>query len=151
MIEKKYIRDKRSPIPKSEAVSRMMSANKGSDTNPERALRKALRSKGLIGYRLNYKKVPGKPDICFVSRKVAIFVNGCFWHRCPHCNYPNPKHNQTYWVEKFNKTKVRDQTTQEELKQLGWRSFVIWECEIKHGVDKRAEYLVSKILSTQLK
>jgi DNA mismatch endonuclease (patch repair protein) len=148
MTDKKYIRDKRSPIPKSEAVSRMMSANKGSDTNPERTLRKALRSKGLIGYRLNYKKVPGKPDICFVSKKVAIFVNGCFWHRCPHCNYPNPKHNQTYWIQKFNKTTARDKRTQEQLKELGWRTFVIWECEIKKDADKIAENLASEILST---
>jgi DNA mismatch endonuclease (patch repair protein) len=123
----------------------MMSAIKGTDTSPERALRSALRAKGMVGYRLNYKKVLGKPDICFVSKKIAIFVNGCFWHRCPHCNYQTPKHNQSYWAIKFNKTTARDKRTLELLKGLGWDVYVVWECEIKKDVNGVAEMLGKRI------
>jgi len=128
-----------------------MSAIKGKNTIPEKLLRKALRERGLGGYRLNYKKIPGKPDICFVSKRVAIFVNGCFWHRCPNCNFPAPKHNQIYWATKFNKTVARDQRNIEQLQALGWRTFVIWECEIKEDVNSIAENLRGQILSIKLK
>jgi DNA mismatch endonuclease (patch repair protein) len=77
-----YVRDKRSPVPKNEAVSRVMSANRAKNTKPELLLRKALWQAGARGYRLHYKRVPGRPDISFVSKKVAIFVNGCYWRRC---------------------------------------------------------------------
>jgi DNA mismatch endonuclease (patch repair protein) len=129
-----YLRDKRSPVPKSDTVSRVMSANKAKDTKPEKALREALRISGLIGYRLHYEKMPGRPDICFVSKKIAIFVNGCFWHRCPHCNYPYPKNNQVFWKDKFDKNIARDQKKIDQLHALGWRTFVVWECEIKKDV-----------------
>jgi DNA mismatch endonuclease (patch repair protein) len=77
-----YKTDKRSPIPKTEAVSRVMSANKAKNTIPEILLRRMLYANGLRGYRVHYKKVPGRPDVCYVSKKIALFVNGCFWHRC---------------------------------------------------------------------
>lgn len=95
-MTEKYLRDKRSPTPKNESTSRVMSANKGKDSKPETTLRKKIWSEGLKGYRLHYKKIPGRPDICFVSKKVAIFVNGCFWHRCPKCNYSLPKNNTEF-------------------------------------------------------
>ena len=94
-----YIRDKRSPLPKSEAVSRVMSANRAKNTKPEIILRKALWSADLRGYRLHPKNIPGRPDIAFTSKKLAIFVMGCFWHRCPKCGYPLPKNNQQFWKE----------------------------------------------------
>ena len=74
---KVYVRDKRSPNPKNENVSKVMSANKAKDTSPEIKLRKALWKKGANAYRLHYKGLPGRPDICFVNKKFAIFVNGC--------------------------------------------------------------------------
>src|SRR4051812_18942030 len=90
-IMKQYVRDKRSPKPKNSIVSRVMSANKGKDTKPEIFLRKKLWEKGLRGFRKNYKLIPGKPDIVYTKKKIAVFVNGCFWHRCPHCNLSLPK------------------------------------------------------------
>lgn len=78
-----YVRDKRSPVPKSEATSRVMSSNRGRDTAPELALRRALWAAGRRGYRLHYKQVPGRPDIAYPTKKIAIFVHGCYWHRCP--------------------------------------------------------------------
>ena len=75
-----YFRDKRSPTPKNETVSRVMSANKAKNTGPEVKLRKKLREIGLIDYKLHSPKITGKPDIAFNKKKLAVFVNGCFWH-----------------------------------------------------------------------
>ncbi|HVX26317.1 MAG TPA: very short patch repair endonuclease [Parafilimonas sp.] len=135
-MDKIYIRDKRSPKPKNENVSRVMSANKGKDTKPELLLRKALWKNGLRGYRLNYKKVPGRPDIAFPSKKIAIFVHGCFWHRCPTCDLPLPKNNVDFWEEKFKKNLARDKQKLIQLKEKGWYTLVIWECKLKHGLEK---------------
>lgn len=131
MPGKEYIRDKRSPKPKNENVSRVMSANKAKNTKPEQTLRKMLWKEGLRGYRLNYKKIPGRPDIVFVSKKIAIFVHGCFWHRCPHCKLPSPKNNSAFWEDKFEKNIRRDKSKIDELVKSGWTVKVIWECEIK--------------------
>ena len=86
-----YIRDKRSPKPSSKTISKVMSANKAKDTKPELKLRKALWNEGLKGYRLNWKHVPGRPDIAFDGRKIAIFIHGCYRHRCPESDLPLPK------------------------------------------------------------
>lgn len=96
---------------------------------------------GLTGYRLHYKKIPGRPDIVFVSKKIAIFVNGCFWHRCPHCNLPLPKNNIEFWTLKFEKNVERDRRKIFELVDLGWSVTVMWECEIKKDLDD----MVSKL------
>ena len=119
------------PHPASEVTTKVMKANKSKDTKPEMILRKALREAGFPGYRLHWKKAPGHPDIAYPGRKVAIFVNGCFWHRCPHCNLPTPKRNQEYWVPKFERNVERDKNEQEDLIRLGWTVEVVWECEIK--------------------
>jgi len=132
--KKEYLRDGRAPIPKSESVSRVMSANKSKSTKPEIFLRKALREAGIKGYRLNWKKAPGRPDIAFPGKRIAIFVNGCFWHRCPHCDYALPKTNTVFWENKFSKNKSRDKRKLEDLEKLDWQVFVIWECEIKKSL-----------------
>ena len=119
------------PHPASEVTTKVMKANKSKDTKPEMILRKALREAGFPGYRLHWKKAPGHPDIAYPGRKVAIFVNGCFWHRCPHCNLPTTKRNQEYWVPKFERNVERDKKEQEDLIRLGWTVEVVWECEIK--------------------
>lgn len=134
--EVKYIRDGRAPIPKKESTSRVMSANKAKNTKPEMILRKMLWHSGLKGYRLHWEKVPGRPDIAYPKRKVAIFINGCFWHRCPHCNLPLPKSNIEFWRNKFNKNKERDKRKEQALKKVGWKVFTIWECTIKKDPDK---------------
>lgn len=134
-MTEKYLRDKRSPTPKNENTSRVMSANKGKDSKPEITLRKKLWNEGLKGYRLHYKKIPGRPDICFVSKKVAIFVNGCFWHRCPKCNYSLPKNNTEFWIKKFNANKERDLRKIKQLNDLGWSVLTFWECEIKKDIE----------------
>ncbi|MFZ3099870.1 MAG: very short patch repair endonuclease [Minisyncoccales bacterium] len=134
-VTKKYLRDGRAPIPKNEKTSRLMSANKGKNTIPEKTLSKALWNSGLRGYLKNYGEVPGKPDIAFKKERIAIFVNGCFWHNCPKCDFPLPKTNRTFWRKKFTLNKRRDAIKIKELHQIGWKTLIIWECEIKQCTD----------------
>lgn len=108
-----------------------MSANRAKGTKPEVTLRKALWRAGHRGYRLHYKKIPGRPDITFVSKKVAIFVHGCFWHRCPKCAYALPKNNTEFWQAKFDRNVARDKRKKADLKHLGWTILTIWECDLK--------------------
>lgn len=146
MKKKIYLRDGRAPIPTSEAISKVMSANKAANTKPETKLRKGLWAIGLKGYRCNYKILPGRPDIAFPKYKVAIFVNGCFWHRCPHCNLPTPKTNNNFWTLKFEKNKERDIKKEKSLTELGWKVSVYWECEINNDIDQVINRINSSII-----
>ena len=111
----------RSPAASSEATTKVMRANKRKDTKPELLVRQRLREAGLTGYRLQWK-VPGRPDIAWPGKKVALFVNGCFWHRCPHCQLPTPKSNVEYWVVKFERNKERDERNIRRSRRLAGRS-----------------------------
>ncbi len=128
--EIKYVLDKRSSTPTSEARSRIMRGNRSKNSKPEIKLRKALWHAGYRGYRLYPKRVTGKPDITFLSKKVAVFVHGCFWHRCPECNYMLPRTNSAYWKAKFERNLARDIENVQELESLGWIVVTIWECRI---------------------
>ena len=106
---------------------------KGKDTKPEIILRKALWHKGYR-YRKNYKLLPGKPDIVLPKYRAAVFVNGCFWHGHQGCKwFVKPKTNTEFWDAKFQYNIERDQRNYKKLKNMGWRVFIIWECEIRHG------------------
>jgi DNA mismatch endonuclease (patch repair protein) len=135
----KYLRDGRSPIPESEKTSRAMSANKGRDTRPEIELRRALRELGLPGYRLHWKNAPGRPDISYPGHKIAIFVHGDFWHRCPVCNLPLPVSHRDFWVEKLERNVKRDEKKITELEKQGWKVIVCWEHEIKENATRCAQ------------
>ena len=117
----------------SEAVRKSMQGNKRANTKPELLVRARLREAGLTGYRLQWK-VPGRPDIAWPGKKVALFVNGCFWHRCPHCNLPIPKSNVEYCSVKFERNVQRDAEAMDKLTEMGWRVHVIWECQLKKRV-----------------
>ncbi len=108
-----------------------MQANRGKHTKPELELRRLLREAGYPGYRLHWKKAPGRPDIAYPGRKVAIFVNGCFWHRCPYCNPPTPKSHSEFWEAKFSTNQQRDATKTAELERSGWTAVTVWECRLK--------------------
>ena len=119
-----------------------MRSNKGKGTGPELVLRKSLRENGLPGYRVNWKKAPGRPDIAYPGRKVAIFVNGCFWHRCPRCDLPLPKTHTDFWLKKFNRNIERDARKTKELEDSGWIVITVWECDIR----KRLQSTVARIV-----
>lgn len=130
MKNKRYIRDKRSPTPSSPITSKVMSSIRAKNTKPELAIRKRLWSIGIRGYRIHYD-IQGRPDIAFVNRRLAVFIHGCFWHRCPNCKLPAPRSNQLFWAEKFTKNMERDAQKISELEKIGWKVLVFWECEIK--------------------
>ena len=115
----------------SEQRSRNMSAIKSKNTKPEIILRKLLHSMGYR-FRLHKKDLPGSPDIVLPKYKTVIFVHGCFWHRHQNCKYAsNPKTRREFWEKKFKENIERDKKAQEKLKNLGWKTKIIWECEIK--------------------
>ncbi len=133
----------------SEAVTKSMKSNKRANTKPELLVRKKLREAGLTGYRLQWK-VPGRPDIAWPGKKVALFVNGCFWHRCPKCQLPIPKENREYWVVKFERNQERDAENMEKLASMGWTTHVIWECELKKKVIDETFAALLPVLAKEL-
>lgn len=131
----------------SEHVSKSMRSNKGTNTKPEIALRKALWAAGLRGYRKNVAKLPGKPDIVFTKHKLVIFVHGCFWHGCPECSSKRKpvQTNSKYWSAKVEQNRERFDLQVKELEKLGWHVMVVWECHLKRGLSAIVE-TVSKAL-----
>ena len=116
----------------SEQRSRNMSAIKSKNTKPEIKVRKVLHSMGYR-FRLHSKDLPGSPDIVLPKYKTVIFVHGCFWHRHENCKYASaPKTRQEFWNKKFKENIKRDSEIQDKIKNLNWRSVVIWECETKN-------------------
>ena len=90
-----------------------------------------LKDKGITGWVRNYK-LTGKPDFAFSRLKIAIFIDGCFWHGCPnHCRMPSS--NMDYWNNKIEKNKIRDKKIKKALRMKGWQVIRIWEHEIKSG------------------
>lgn len=112
--------DERELVRRRAAIKKSMKGNKRANTKPELLVRQRLRAAGLTGYRLEWK-VPGKPDIAFPGRKIAIFVNGCFWHRCPKCNPSQPKRNVEFWEAKFRRNVERDRAAVAALTQMAGR------------------------------
>ncbi len=143
--EKKYVRDKRSPIPSSDNASKVLSAIKAKNTKPELQFRKLLWKNGIKGYRLHPKTVEGRPDITFISKKVALFIHGCYWHRYPQCKPHIPKFNKEFWVNKFQKNIKRDQLKEHKLKNQGWKILVFWECEIKANPETLLKQIISAL------
>jgi DNA mismatch endonuclease, patch repair protein len=111
--------------------SAVMRAVKSRDTGAERAVRAILRTIAT-GYRLNRADLPGKPDIVYGPRKLAIFVHGCFWHGhdCPR-GARMPKANADYWRAKIARNRARDERTLAAYDAMGWRALVVYECELK--------------------
>lgn len=115
-----------------EQRSYCMSQIKGKNTKPEMALRKAL---WALGYRYRIRnRLPGRPDLVFSSLRIVIFVDGCFWHKCPD-HFVHPKTRAQFWLDKINGNVVRDQRNNESLRSEGWRVVRIWEHEIKESLD----------------
>jgi DNA mismatch endonuclease (patch repair protein) len=116
-----------------------MRAVKSRDTGAELLVRKILH-RIAPGYRLDRKDIPGRPDIAYIGAKRAIFVHGCFWHGHD-CRRGArvPKTNRDYWLAKVARNRARDVKHLETLEEKGWRTLVLWECELKdaEGLEKR--------------
>ncbi len=133
MAKRTYLRDGRVNFPVDPKVSEQMSRIRAKNTKPELALRKALAREGIKGYRLHYAKLPGKPDVVFMGRRVAVFMHGCFWHSCPHCQPPRPKTHKDFWQEKLDRNVARDKRNVRALRKAGWRVITEWECRFKRN------------------
>src|SRR5262249_35675406 len=133
-LRKRYKNRLINPAPTSCATSNSMRGNRARDTKPELRLRKQLWGLGARGYRVHPESMVGRQDIAFPRAKVAVFVNGCFWHRCPNCRLPLPQSNRKFWATKFRRNTLRDQRKRRELEQLGWRVVTVWECELSQSI-----------------
>ena len=112
--------------------SEIMSHIKSKDTSIELMVRRYLFALGYR-YRVNYKSLPGKPDIVFTKKKIAIFIHGCYWqgHDCGSRYAHTSKSNQAYWGPKIQRNQQRDQKHIAQLEANGWKVIVLWECQIK--------------------
>ena len=117
-----------------------MSHIRGKDTGPEIKLRKLLWFNGIRGYRIHYN-LPGKPDIVFTKKKVVIFLDGCFWHKCPF-DFQEPETRKEFWMKKINSNVERDTKITRQLQDDGWMVIRFWE----HEVRKKPEDVIEKIL-----
>ena len=130
------------PPPSSEQVSEQMKRMPRKDSVPEVRLRRELHSRGLR-FRVNLRGLPGTPDIAFTRAKIAVFVDGCFWHRCPRHGVL-PKANRDWWREKLDRNVSRDRLKDEELVSLGWTVVHFWEHEDEVGAAVRIRDLWEK-------
>jgi len=107
-----------------------MSLIRSKDTKPELVVRRLIHSLGYR-YRLHRRDLPGVPDLVFPSRQAVIFVHGCFWHR-HNCDAGarSPKSRRAYWLPKLSGNKKRDERNRRSLARTGWRTLVIWECQL---------------------
>ena len=123
------VKQKLYPLPASPGRSANMKANRRTNTKPELALRSALHAMGYRyrkDLRLDLPQRRVRPDIAFTSRKVAVFVDGCFWHACPD-HGSQPKNNEWYWSPKLQKNVERDRAADQALTDAGWTVVRLWE------------------------
>ena len=113
--------------------SRLMSRIHDRDTRPELEIRRRLFASGMRGYRLR-PRLPGKPDIVYSRAKLAIFIDGCFWHGCPKC-YTRPATRRRYWDNKLAENISRDKAIDNSLRRMGWKTLHFWEHEVEKGPD----------------
>jgi DNA mismatch endonuclease, patch repair protein len=117
-----------------------MSRIRGKNTGPEVKIRKMLFAHGIRGYRIHYD-LPGKPDIVFIRKKVVVFIDGCFWHKCPDC-FHEPETRKDFWMKKIGSNVARDERNDRQLTKDGWHVLHIWE----HEVRKEPEQVVRQII-----
>ena len=115
------------PVPLSPAVSKQMASMPRRDTKPELALRRELHRRGLR-FRVALAGLPGRPDIAFTRARLAVFVDGCYWHRCP-IHGTEPKNNADWWKQKLDRNVERDGEKDALLTEQGWSVIRVWEHE----------------------
>lgn len=110
------------------SIMRAVKSKGGRST--ERKLRSAIASQGISGWKTNVEELPGKPDVVFIRERLAVFVDGCFWHGCPKC-YRRPRSNRSYWDAKVARNIERDRRQRRKLRTLGWSVIQLWEHDFK--------------------
>ena len=110
--------------------SRNMAAVRSRDTKPERLVRSTLHALGLR-FRLYKRELPGSPDLVLKRHNAVVFVHGCFWHGHDCGRGKVPATRQDFWLPKLLSNRERDTTQVQQLKALGWRVLIVWECEAK--------------------
>ena len=124
--------------------SKIMAAVRSSgNTTTELPLGNLLWAAGLRGYRKNWK-APGKPDFAWPGRKIAVFVDGCFWHGCTKCKYL-PRTNVTFWKDKIETNRARDKRVRRLLRRQGWLVLAFWEHEVKRTPDRVAMRIAAAV------
>lgn len=118
-----------------------MRAVKGKGTRLEKRLWAMLAGMRLRGWKKNADTITGKPDVVFTDQRVAVFIDGCFWHGCPHCCRKLPKTNRGYWERKIKRNIELAQVYNEQLQREGWTVVRIWEHEMSDLVTIRARIL----------
>ena len=117
------------------ARSALMSRVRTSGSAPERAVSSAIWRAGFR-YRLNVKRLPGKPDIVFPRYRMAVFVNGCFWHNHSCRKGRRPATNRDFWDPKLDRNVARDAANRRKLRKAGWRVYTVWECQLEQGTQR---------------
>ena len=120
-----------------------MSRVKGRNTELEKTVRKLIWNKGFR-YRIEHG-LTGKPDMVFPRYIIAVFIDGCFWHRCPK-HYQIPKTNKKFWRDKLLKTRRRDRRVNNLLKRAGWIVIRVWEHQVKKNPEKTANGIIKRLL-----
>jgi DNA mismatch endonuclease, patch repair protein len=117
--------------------SQIMAAVRGKHTNPELILRKALFAAGVRGWRCHYRAAPGTPDVAWPSRRVAVFVDGAFWHGHP--SRHKPGRSGPYWDDKISGNVERDRRVDDELARQGWTVIRVWDFEVRKDLQSVVE------------
>lgn len=123
-----------------------MSRIRRRDTGPEMELRRALWRTGLR-YRVDLRLSGARPDIVFTRQRIAIFVDGCFWHGCP-THYIPPSGNAPYWRAKIERNRARDARNTSALIEAGYRVLRFWECELAGNLDQAVEQIRAEVIGS---
>lgn len=126
-----------------------MSRIHGRNTTPELILRASLRRLGVQNYRIS-NKLPGRPDIIFPGDRIAVFVDGCFWHKCARC-YREPDTRREFWNLKIGANVERDKVVNEKLEKLGWKVIRVWEHEITEDSKAVAQKIAKNVRNSDYK
>lgn len=122
--------------PPTPARSRIMRAIRGTgNLSTEVAFARVLRTEKLSGWR-RHQELPGRPDFSWPSLRIAVFIDGCFWHGCPTC-YQAPRRNTAFWKEKVETNRARDRRVTRELRESDWIVIRIWECRVSSRTSLR--------------
>lgn len=122
---------------------RIMAAVRSKNTTPELAVRRALFARGVRGWRCHYKRAPGTPDLAWPRRRLAVFIDGAFWHGHP--SRHKPGRSGAYWDEKIERNIERDKRVDAELHAAGWTVIRVWDFEVRGDLEAVVEEIAEAV------